>query len=375
MTDAWKWPGGKTAAEVYLGVGWLDRFKANTESSIKHDLRTFDSEASKLYYAGFVKFAEIVNNRGGTRKEEKHMGVRKFKSMYGKSIMVSDGFGDATIEVGGSPAAIIKHADMPLIAHALFEKSGWPDAVKDDVGDWGVEAARNDKRWGFKVVNEREADIALATAIANLAAYNAWAEGTAEREAAEAAKKAEAEAAARKKREHDELRTSAIALEALALYNAWYAGSTGSSPYESWSAVNAGDGCTDEKVRHWIAKAEAARAAKPAPKVGDRVRVSADAGVLGRPRSFFGGEVEGSVIGVDSYDGVLHIKAPTSEHPLGKKQYVDPKCVTVVATAEDLAAEKAKAERDAGIVDLSCVMGISRRDAEIHYNRGIRATA
>lgn len=340
--------------------------------AIKH----YDPEVLKLYYGTDVpKFAGI-NNRGGARKEEKHMGVRKFESSHeGTHLRIEgDRVGRTTAGSGvymklrGDGFGWFSKADVPLIAHALFEKSGWPDAVKDGFDSY---RARIDGRDGISwpVASDKDANKALTEAIANLAAYNAWHEGAAEREAAEAAKKAEAEEAARKKREHDELRTSPIALEALALYN-----ETSGTKYESWDAVNYGKGADDDTVRYWIAKAEAARAAKPAPKVGDRVRVSAE-GVRACGAFAFDGEVDGIVVAEEDCVGDIKVKASTAERPGGVSQYIKPKYVTVLATAEDLAAEKAKAERDANIEKIATVTGDPRRVASYYYDRGLRATA
>lgn len=360
--------------------------KARMSYEFTFNTKPHSLDALSLYYGTDVKPAGIVNNRGGTRKEEKHMGIRKFESSSGDTRLRIDN--DRVGRTAGSTGAYVKmfdddgadaygwfeKADVPLIAHALFEKSGWPGAVKDSVGDWGVGTPSGDTGWGFGVRDERSADKALAEAIANLAAYNAWHEGAAEREAAEAAKEAEAEAA--RKREHDELRTSAIALEALELYNENYAENQ-CAPYASWDDVNSGGGAKDESVRYWIAKAEAARAAKPAPKLGDRVRVPADAKTASGGPVCFGGEVEGVIerLAGDNID----IKASTPIYPTGLKQWVDIKYVTVVATAEELAAEKLKAERDAGIAAIQeaadPVALVSRYTAEHLYDRGIRAAA
>lgn len=330
--------------------------------------------------------ANTVNNRGEARKEEKHVDVtREFKDEKGgKTLAVEPDLARRTqasggvhldISGGGEPAyGWFDKVDVPLIAHALFEKSGWPD-VKEYDREVAVRVGPQ-RASAIKPESQSIADLTLARAIANLAAYNAWVEGAAARlEAEVAAEAARVEAEERRsaenarKREHDALRTSAIALEALKLYNA-----NCLTSHESWDATQDGHGRPDDRVEYWIAKAEAARAAKPAPKLGDRVRVSAEG--VRKSGACFGGEVEGVVVSELDGEGDIKIKAPTANYPLGMCQYIEAQYVTVLATAEEVAAEKLKAEREAGIAAiLKADDVILTCDAVRLYDRGIRATA
>lgn len=362
--EGWRLLGHVSPGSVAFGHG--DPLPKSLSKTITFNHYDPDPELLKLYYGTSAGI-----NSGATRKEEKHMAVRKFEGISGGRLLVEP---DLVNELGGIHLDVkdssrtnhwnwFEKADVPLIAHALFEKSGWPKAEKDGDGGEFVTTVEGQVSRRLVVASEFQANYMLATAISALAAYNEWVEGKAEREAAEARKaEEEAKAAAeeaRKKREHDELRTSPIAMEALALYNralevAYI------DPYATWDAVNLGDGASDAEVKYWIAKAEAARAARPLPKVGDRVRVAAGAKACGGWTVFSGRSTEGTVIREADGDGDVRVRGDLH----GTIQHVDPKYLTIEAT-----------ERDAEVEKIQKAVGSLMTTAEGLYDAGLRVTA
>lgn len=133
----------------------------------------------------------------------------------------------------------------------------------------------------------------------------------------------------REKGHHDALRSSEIALEALELYKSRH-GSFES--YRTWDDTNYGAGSSDSTVELWIKQAERKREER-LPKVGDLVRVAADAKTHGGGKVFFEGPVLGIVAGNYGPDITVDNLNPDTGPD---QQHVGPKYITRIAPADEL---------------------------------------